>query len=254
MKHTFRYLVDACVPDATVTLAPEDAHHLARVVRRREGDDVELIDAAGELWPAVVVSVEPAVVRVGPAPRPAPRRLPVSLAVGLAEWGRLDTVVEKATELGVPDITFFASDRADRVPDPAAFTKRLDRMRRVGEAAARQSGHPQMPILIGVASLREVLADVRPTFLIDPRAEVGLTDAVRDAAPPESVVVVGGEAGFSTAEIAAAVEAGAHLGRLGDAILRTETAAIVAVAITAAAMGALGAAEDGSSHLDVAGG
>ena len=56
MRHTFRYLV-AGAPDAgqELTLSPADSHHLARVVRRRPGDEIELTDGAGRMWAAVVV-------------------------------------------------------------------------------------------------------------------------------------------------------------------------------------------------------
>lgn len=247
MRHTFRYVVAAAGARREITLDPPDAHHLARVVRRRPGDPVQLIDGSGTLWPAVVVSLDPVVVRVGDDPCPSPRRLPVRLAVGLADWSRLDLVVEKATELGVPRITFVSSDRAGRVPDADAFARRRLRMLRVAESAARQSGHATLPGLTGIVPFAEVLGAGLPTFLVHPGAEQGLAQAVVDAAPTEALVVVGPDAGFSASEVAAAVAAGATLACLGDAILRTETAAIVAVGVTAAVMGALGPPADHES-------
>jgi len=232
--------VPGCRPGEEVALGADDAHHMARVVRRRAGDAVELIDGEGIIWPATVVSPDPAVVRVGPAPRTPPARLGVSLAVGLAEWGRLHLVVEKATELGVPSITVVSSDRSGRVPDAAGFERRRARMLRVAEAAARQSGHAALPEIRGIVPLDEVLTHTDPVFVVDPRGETGLADAVAATAPETALVVVGADAGFSEDEIDRARDAGATIARMGDAVLRTETAAIVAISITAAVMGALG--------------
>ena len=121
MRHVFRYSV-AQDPGAggEIALAPEDAHHLTRVVRRAVGDPVEVIGPDGRIWPAVVVAAGPAAtVRATGEPRDAaPPR--VALYQGLAEWNRIAVVVEKAVELGVGPVTLFASERARRVPDDDA--------------------------------------------------------------------------------------------------------------------------------------
>ena len=69
VRHTFRYLVaEAPAAGQEVALSPDDSHHLSRVVRRRPGDEVELTDGAGRLWPAVVVATGArATVRAGGA-------------------------------------------------------------------------------------------------------------------------------------------------------------------------------------------
>lgn len=180
MKHRFRYIASHVAPEGLITLAAEDAHHLTRVVRRGVGDTVEIIDDRGDIWDGVVEAVGDAVtVRVGAIPRSPPRRPDLELAIGLAEWGRLDLVVEKATEIGVRRIVIFQSERAGRVPAPEAFAKRRDRMERVVEAAMRQSGHSRGPRIDGIATLDDVLAEAAPVILIDPRADIPLGDAIR---------------------------------------------------------------------------
>lgn len=245
MRHTFRYMVDP--PPATgqeLTLSEADSRHLARVVRRRPGDEVELTDGAGRLWPAVVVATEPrATVRVG-APRAAHPPSGVSLYVGLAEWGRIDMVVEKAAELGVRSVVLFASDRARRVPDPDAWARRRERLERVAEAAARQSGQAWLPEVRGLVAFTDVVAEI-PTgegYLIDPRGEVSLPVAAgaSGGAAGRVALVVGPEAGFSEGEVAAARAAGLTVCGLGPTTLRTETAALVAVALAMGATGRFG--------------
>jgi 16S rRNA (uracil1498-N3)-methyltransferase len=240
VRHTFRYLVDD-PPEAgqELTLSPEDSHHLARVVRRRPGDEVELTDGAGRLWPAVVVAAgERATVRVG-APRPAPPPPAVTLYLGLTEWGRVDMVVEKAAELGVREVALMTSERAKRVPGPAAWERRRERLARVAAAAARQSGQVWLPRLRGLVPFGDALAEVPPGegCLIDPRGDAAISAVVGRSG--RAALLVGPQAGFSEAEVAHARAAGLAVCGLGPAVLRTETAAIAAVTLALAAAGRL---------------
>jgi 16S rRNA (uracil1498-N3)-methyltransferase len=241
MKHTFRYLTQGVpVPGEEVTLSSADSHHLARVIRRREGDEIELIDGTGRLWPAVVVAEgPPAVVRVS-APRLGPTPAPVTLYQGLAEWGRLDVLVEKAAELGLERVVLFRSERVRRAPDPDAWRRRRGRFLRVAEAAARQAGHGQLPRIEGLMSFEEVLEEVGEGegHLLDPRGAVALAD-VLGGAPGRVALVIGPEAGFSDAEVARAEAAGLPACSLGPAVLRAETAALVALSLALASVGAL---------------
>jgi len=243
MSHTFRYVLrEAPVPGATVVLAEADSHHLARVVRRRAGDAVELIDAEGRMWPAEIVTAgPPATLRLARQPRPAPPVVPVELFVGLAPWGRLDGVVEKAAELGLARVGVMATERGGRAPAAGAMRARLERFARLAEAAARQSGRAAMPALEGLVPFGDVVAAAGSDgFLLDGRAPVGLAEALAGRRPARAVLVIGPEAGFSEAEVDAARAAGLATAGLGPATLRVETAALVAAATAAQALGHLG--------------
>lgn len=239
MKHTFRYRVEQPPAGSELLLAADDSHHLARVVRRVAGDAVELIDGDGAIWPATVLDPgPPSRVQVGATPRPAPPLIPLHLVVGLAEWGRLDLVAEKATELGVPSLTLFSSARTRRVPDAAAFASRRERLHRVGEAAARQSGRARGIAVGELQTLETVLATCDPaaTLLVDATGERRLGEALRGADARPVQVIVGPDAGFAPAEIAEATARGVVVVTLGPAILRTETAAIAVAAVAADAL------------------
>lgn len=238
MRHVFRYAVaEDPGSGGDIALAPGDARHLTRVVRRGAGDPVELIGPDGRIWPAVVVAAGPAAtVRATGPPRDAvPPR--VALYQGLAEWNRIDMVVEKAVELGVGPVTLFASERARRVPDDDAWERRRERLDRVAGAAARQAGSAGVERVRGLLAFDAVVAGIPAGegFLIDPRGELTLPTAVADGGAPARVsLVVGPEAGFSEAEVARAREAGLAVCRLGPTTLRAETAAIAAMAIASA--------------------
>jgi 16S rRNA (uracil1498-N3)-methyltransferase len=244
VSHTFRYLIDhEPASGEHVALAPADAHHLTRVVRRRVGDAVEVIAPSGDTWPAVLIGVgEAAVLELGAAPRRAARRSPVWLCVGLCDWGRLDLVVEKCTELGVAGIAVFAGARSQRVPAAAAWERRRERLVRVARAAARQSGQGGLPEIDGVWTIDALCAALegRRVIVLDPQAATSLAQALADGAPAAPIaLVVGPDAGFAPAELAQLRAAGAEVCHLGDTTLRAETAAIVAAGITLALTGNL---------------
>jgi 16S rRNA (uracil1498-N3)-methyltransferase len=242
VRHVFRYVVhQAPVAGSEVELSRADAHHLARVVRRAPGDEVELVDPEGRLWPARVLTTGPVVtVRVDedrePTRAPSAR---VALYLGLAEWGRVDTAIEKVVELGVEEVALFTSERARRVPEPDAWRRRRERLQRVAEAAARQSGRGPLRRVRGLLAFGEVTAEIPSGegFLIDPRGDAPLTSAISagGGSVARVALVVGPDAGFSEGEVAGARAAGLSVAHLGPAVLRAETAAIAAVTIAASA-------------------
>ena len=240
MRHVFRYLVaTAPRPGAEVVLGDEGSHHLARVVRRGPGDAVELVDPEGGRWSAVVGAPgPPATVRVTAGAPAAPATGPIALHLGLAEWGRLDTAVEKAVELGAGEVTLFTSERAGRVPSADAWDRRRERLQRVADAAARQSGRPPLGRVRGLVPFADVITAIPSGegFLIDPRGDAPLLESLGAPGAPVALVV-GPPAGFSADEVAMARSAGMRVCTLGPAVLRSETAAIAAVALAGAARG-----------------
>jgi 16S rRNA (uracil1498-N3)-methyltransferase len=243
MRHTFRYLLAGVPsPGDEVALSAEDSHHLARVVRRGVGDEIELIDPDGSRWTAAVVAPgPPARLRVISGPGPDPAVAPIALYLGLAEWGRVDVAVEKAVELGAGELALMVSERAGRVPQADAWARRRERLERVAGAAARQCGRAPLARVRGLVPFAEVIAEIPAGegFLIDPRGDAPLLDALRARARPDMriALVVGPHAGFSEAEVALARAGGMPVCSMGPTILRTETAAIAALAVAAASVG-----------------
>jgi 16S rRNA (uracil1498-N3)-methyltransferase len=193
------------------------------------------------MWPCRVVDTgPPAVVEVtGPA-RPAPRVRPVHLRVGLCDAGRLDLVAEKAAELGATSLEVVVTSRARRVPDAGAWQRRADRMARVAEAAARQSGHGAWPAPGALVPFVHVLTETVPEqgIILDPRAAAPLAEVIRARPAVQPLtILVGPDTGFSEDEMAAALRHGLASASLGEGMLRTETAAIAACALAAACGG-----------------
>ena len=230
-------------PGMHLQLGTQDAHHLVRVVRRRPGDQVEVVDDHGRLWPATVADDGgQALLRVGAAPRPAPPPAPVVLYVGLAEWGRIDTVAEKASELGVTRLTLMSSERVRRHPEPDSWRRRRERLMRVAEAAARQAGQGHLVEIDGIVPFEQAVSDTGGDgVLVDPRGTLPLAAALEGRVHDEArlAVIVGPDTGFTDAELTVARDAGLDICTLGAATLRTETAALVAMTLALQASGHL---------------
>ena len=153
----------------------------------------------------------------------------------------MDLVVQKATELGVKAIRPIVCERTVVKLDATRAERRLAHWRAIAVHAAQQSGRTRVPEVSGVEDLGAWLArdGVGPAFVLSPRAGASLSD-LAPPAPAERVrLLVGPEGGLSPREVERAGAAGLAGLRLGPRVLRTETAALVALAALQARWGDL---------------
>jgi 16S rRNA (uracil1498-N3)-methyltransferase len=213
---------------------PKDlGSYLVRVLRLRAGDRFVLFDpdSATEADAELLRDV-PALARVA-EPRAAPRssKRAVTLVQGLAKGDKPEQVVRAAVALGARAVTFARTERS-----VAGAELRLERLRAVMLDAARQCGRGDLPELgelvpLDVAASRA--GGLR--LLLDPGAEQSLVEVMRSARADAAVTLaVGPEGGFSAAEDTALREAGFESVRLAPFVLRTELAAVAALAVVAA--------------------
>ena len=209
-------------------LPADEAHHVLKVLRARTGDVLEVVDADRRLFAAELgVGGEAAILEALEAPDES---VGVSLYQAVPKGGRMDLVVEKTTEVGVTRIVPLVTRRG--VVEPGG--KKVERWRRVAEAAARQSLRLSVPEVSAPAPLAEAVRWVGEGGVLlhnDPGLEA-LEDVV--CSPPS--LFVGPEGGWSEEEIGQAMEAGLALAQLGPYRLRSETAGMVAVARARAAL------------------
>jgi 16S rRNA (uracil1498-N3)-methyltransferase len=216
-------------PDGMLELPAGEAHHVFNVLRGRSGDQVEVVDGAGRLFVVELRGGEEAVV-VEELAAPDATDADVSLYQAVPKGGRMDLVVEKATEMGATSIVPLLTEHG--VVNPREG--KVNRWRRVAEAAARQSLRLRVP---------EVAEPMRFSCAVARVGEAGvLLHNAPDLRPVEAVVgssaslFVGPEGGWSEGELRAAEEAGMAFGGLGPYRLRSETAGIIAVARALAAL------------------
>ena len=214
------------------------------MLRARDGDALDVVDSSGRTFSARVADARgrPRAVLERERFAPLPRRLELTLAQGVPKGAKMDYVVEKATELGVARIVPIATART--IGDGARDGK-VERWRRLAKSAAAQCGRREVTEIAEVTRYADFVAAlgaydrVLVPWELAERAPLrerlpGLLDGARRVA-----IAIGPEGGLSHAEAEAATAAGAELVSLGDRILRTETAGLVACAVVAYACGDL---------------
>lgn len=235
-------LLDAPLADVTTgSVLPVDddqAHHLAKVLRLRDGAAIEVSDGVGRRADA---ELSGQAIRLRSAPVEDPVTVPtLHVLQGLPQGRKHDDVVRMLTELGIDRITAVVAERTQSPPDPTKARKQTDRWQAVARAACEQARRSRRPVVDGPTGLDEALASLPAGHLLL-AAHLGATVdplAALPSPPPDHVVIaVGPEGGWSPAEADRLVAGGAQLVSLGQSVLRTEHAAMVLGAVVAAATG-----------------
>jgi 16S rRNA (uracil1498-N3)-methyltransferase len=245
-----RFFVDEAVSTGRVVVRGSDLHHLRDVLRLRAGDEVAVADPTGEQAVARVLTVgeDEAALEVV-TPLPAVSDPDVTLFQGLSRGPKMDLVVQKATEIGVRRIVPVVMSRSVVKLDAKDRGNRAERWRRIALEAAKQSQRATVPGIDEPVTLEEAAA-LLETFdvVLVPWEEAGaggapgVGEALRAATADRAsraAIVIGPEGGMEDGEVARLRAAGAVAVSLGPTILRTETAAIVAVALTSFCLGGL---------------
>lgn len=221
----------------TLALPAAAAHHLARVLRVAIGDHITLFDGSGAEFTATVSRIDrDGVVAKAVAGAVVDRESPLrcTLAQAVSSGERMDYTLQKAVELGVAALQPLFSERSVVQLDPPRAQKRHAHWQQVAIAACEQCGRNLVPAVAAplrfvewVAALPEPSAgELR--LMLSPRADQRLADLAR---PTSGVTLLAGpEGGFSPVEIDQALAHGFAAVRLGPRVLRTETAALAALA------------------------
>jgi 16S rRNA (uracil1498-N3)-methyltransferase len=225
--HTYRFFATG-VAGGVAKLSDADRHHLAGVLRMRVGDTCEVV-ADGRVHRARVTDSGLELLEEVTGVPKAP-----TVTVWIAQPGaRSDEAVEKLTELGVAQIGALRTERLKGSFSDA----RIERWKRVAESAAKQSKQTRIPEILGVARFADVLSPEAVVLSLE-GASGGLSDRI--VGRRQATLLIGPEPGFSEAELDLAKERGVAVATFGPVVLRTETAAIVAAALTLREMGFLG--------------
>jgi 16S rRNA (uracil1498-N3)-methyltransferase len=222
---------------AIVELPEAVAHHL-NVVRLQPGAALTLFNGEGGQVRATLLETAKrrASARID-AHDAVEVELPyaVTLAQGLPEGAKMDWIIEKAVELGVAAVQPLAARRSVVRLSGERAEKRHAHWQGVIEAASEQCGRNRLAQLAKVEDFSRWLAASSacpaPRILLSPRADRSLADWARAAGPQPLTLMVGPEGGFTADEEDAALAAGALALSVGPRVLRTETAALAALAM-----------------------
>lgn len=224
-----RFFLDTPIlPNATFELDARVAQHV-RVLRLREGEAITLFNGTGGEVPATLSRIDKRTVEIATGEHVSVEResaMRITLYAALIANDRMDWMIQKATELGVAAIQPLYSERSQRIPGDV--NKRAEHWRGVVIAACEQCGRNQLPTVRAPITLSDAMAATSGANNVLMDAD-GLAARVGNAAAVN--VFVGPEGGYSPNELALLRAHCAQKLRIGQTVLRAETAAIAAVAV-----------------------
>lgn len=215
-------------------LPEQAAHHAARVLRLQVGDKVVVFNGRGGEGEAAIAAIGKRDVGVEiTAWRDTERESPlqVTLAQAISAGEKMDYTLQKAVELGIGDIQPLAGERSVVKLAGERAEKRVAHWQGVVVAACEQSGRNRVPQVAPIRPLLDWLGQQDRgglRLMLSPGAATALRDLPRPAG--NVTLLIGPEGGLSPAEAAAAQRFGFTPARLGARVLRTETAALAALA------------------------
>ncbi|MCR5035586.1 MAG: 16S rRNA (uracil(1498)-N(3))-methyltransferase [Clostridia bacterium] len=218
----------------------DDIHHLMKVLRLKEGDEVDISDGVEWEYRARIESLENGEVELAILDKNAFAAEPdvkVTLFQGIPKQGKMETIIQKCVELGVYRIVPVFMDRTV-VVDRGNFGKKVDRWNKVSAEAVKQCRRGIIPeVTTPITGMPDQFEEF-DMVLLPYENEKGTTikDALRgeedaDRKLRNIAVFIGPEGGFSEEEAAAIIGAGGVSVSLGKTILRTETAGMAALAM-----------------------
>ena len=215
----------------SVALRGPEAHHLRDVLRVKPGAVVEAFDGAGRVAPGQVAAVDRDGVTLAleePRASAVEAGLAVTVAVALLKGDKLSDVVRQGTELGARRFQLLVTRHAYATSLSPA---RLQRLRRVAEEAARQSGRAIVPDVTEPLPLAELTWE-GGAIVAEPEADGTLAALLAEGAwrAGPLTTVTGPEGGFAPDEVVALVARGARAVRFGPRVLRAETAPVALAA------------------------
>ena len=230
-----RWIADEFSADRAA-LTGAHAEHLTRVLRARVGQEFDIVTGEAVRRGRVVsVSQDRVEFELGedlPAAQSA--NVTVTMLLAIFKFDRMEWAIEKCTELGVARIVPVIAQRTDSHLAAAAF-KRAERWRRIALQAAEQSRRAHPPEIAAPIGLKEAAALAGSLRIL--LAESEQQTQLRDLLGPEAgevLLAIGPEGGWTQDELESFRDAGWIPASLGSTILRAETAAIAAAAITIA--------------------
>jgi 16S rRNA (uracil1498-N3)-methyltransferase len=231
--HVVETLVGVAVGDV-VEVTGDEGHHAVAVRRLRPGERVVLTDGSGTSLTGEVASVDKRAlgVRVLSISRTERREPSVTVVQALAKGERGERAVELLTEVGVDRIVPWAAARSVAVWRGDRADRSLAKWRATAREAAKQSRRSWFPEVTGLATTEQVvvlLAEADLAVVLHEDATLPMA-ALEVPNTGSIVVVVGPEGGLAPEELEQLSTPGARPVRLGDEVLRTSTAGVVAVA------------------------
>ncbi len=239
MRQIPRFYVDEPLRAGSSVVLPEDAaHHGVHVLRLRAGDDVTLFNGRGGEFAARISSIQRLKVGIDllehrAVEREAPLR--TVLVQGVSSGERMEFTIRKAVELGVSEILPVLAASSVARPKGERAAARQGHWQKIAISACEQCGRNRVPVVHPLAEVHGLRVETSLKLLFAPESKLAFSKAAK--ATDSVALAAGPEAGFDEKEEAAFLNAGFVPVSLGPRILRTETAALAALAALNALQG-----------------
>ncbi|MFD1018809.1 16S rRNA (uracil(1498)-N(3))-methyltransferase [Thalassobacillus hwangdonensis] len=225
-----------------VRVTGDDVHHITRVMRMKEGNEIICNHPSGKAASCVIESISPDVVQCEVSEwLEGNSELPVEVSIvqALGKGDKLETVVQKGTEMGAAYFYPYQADRSVVKWDMKKSSKKVERLRKIAKEASEQSHRNVIPGISDVQSMEQILEhssdyDLK-IFAYEDEARTeqfhSLSDAIASLDSGQRMIVfIGPEGGFSDNEVQKLNDSGFISVRLGPRILRMETAPLYLLA------------------------
>ncbi|MEK4512152.1 RsmE family RNA methyltransferase [Paenibacillus sp. FSL K6-2524] len=229
--------------EQSVKIIGEDVRHISKVMRSKPGDEIIVSDGVSKVALVEITGIESEEVTADIIELMSSSGEPwlqVTVAQSLPKGDKMETVIQKCTEIGAASFLPFLSERTVVQYDHKKEEKRTTRWRKIAKEAAEQAHRSLIPVVENPTSWKELLAAIPAYDLVCLCYEKEQGQQLRDVLSPfvmklesqqkyKILVVVGPEGGFAEAEVTSAEAVGAISVGLGRRVLRTETAAMAAL-------------------------
>lgn len=229
------------ITEAGGCITGEDAKHISKVLRMKVGDELTVCDTKGRDYDCMIEEIGAGEVRLkvlSVAPSQSEPDVRVHLYQAMPKADKMETIIQKAVELGAASITPVMTRRCVSRPDAKSMDKKLVRYNRIALEAAKQCGRGVVPPVHPLQELSQALEQMQRTgcpILFYENATAPAKQVIAKARESgkelEIAVLIGAEGGFDEDEVALAREHGCHILSLGKRILRCETAPLAALTI-----------------------
>jgi 16S rRNA (uracil1498-N3)-methyltransferase len=224
-----------------IQLSERESHHLVSVRRGKQGESVTVLDGKGGIGCGEIENADPraATIRIRERRTELRQGSPLWLAQAMPLGKTMDIIIQKAAELGAVHVVPLVTERSELRLDKERTEKKLEKWKLDAIEAIKQCGNPFLPIIDTPSTIRELVSKAIPSVRMVCSLEAGPRPYLKSILESDThdglIVAIGPEGDFSAQEYDLFRQNGFAPVTLGPLVLRSETAAISALAVAAEA-------------------
>ena len=234
MKIKHIVIEDNIEPNTPIALSSKQQHYLKNVLRKKDNDLIK-VNAKNGICIAKILDINstPAMIITEKIEEKIKyNKIKIHLYQSLCQQKKMDLIVQKATELGVSQITPIITNRGKiKIESDEKELRKINRLKEIATNACQQSQNPETPIINKISNINSILIKKEDLSIA---LQPGVEYTLHSFEPPEPDIdiniFIGPEGGFDNDELDKLNDYGVHLVKFGPRVLRCETAAIAVIA------------------------